>query len=129
MAVPSAIFIDTCIFDAQKHNYETRAMREFLQAIDAGAVTLLIPEPIEKEIRRHRSDRVQGALANLRKTIREAPFLVAWKDWGIDLDRPFLSLSLQGVADSRWRQFLQGFAKIFRKWRTTSETFSRKSFC
>jgi hypothetical protein len=53
MSVPSTIFIDTSIFDETAYNFEAASVEAFRQAIGGANLTLLMPDPTKREIRRH----------------------------------------------------------------------------
>ncbi len=109
MTVPRAICIDTCVLDAQNYNYASSAMSSFAAAVGNAGVTLLLPDPIEREVQRHITERANDALRALREAGHRAPFLRKWNAWPIREDRPFESWTLSSIAMMEWRQFLKNF--------------------
>ena len=83
MSVPTTIFLDTSILDEQNYNFASAEMLAFIEVVKGKKLTLLLPDPTEREINRHikeRSDAVVNALGNAK---RIAPFLAKWKEWPI----------------------------------------------
>ena len=75
MAIPDAIFVDTNIFDRQHYNFEGSALASFAQVCGQHGVTLLLPDPILRELRRHVRSRAAEAYDFFSKGRRVAPFL------------------------------------------------------
>ncbi|MEO7890032.1 MAG: hypothetical protein ABIW19_08530 [Vicinamibacterales bacterium] len=76
MSVPTAVFPDTSVFDGQQYNFESTALSTFVPVCRERGLTLLLPEPIEKEIEQHIRERSSEALAALAEARRKAPFLM-----------------------------------------------------
>ena len=75
MAIPDAIFVDTNIFDRQHYNFQGSALTSFAQACQAHGLTLLLPDPVLRELKRHVRDRAVEAHESVNKARRAAPFL------------------------------------------------------
>jgi len=82
MAIPDAIFVDTNIFDRQHYNFQGSALTSFAQACQAHGVTLLLPDPVLRELKRHVRDRAVEAHESVNKARRTAPFLQALRQEG-----------------------------------------------
>ena len=52
MSIPTAVFLDTSILDGQQYNFESTALSTFGPVCKERGLTLLLPEPTEKEIER-----------------------------------------------------------------------------
>jgi len=61
MSIPSVIFIDTSIFDRQAYNFGSLAIEAFVKATTDLKITLLLPDPTEREIRRNIEELWRGA--------------------------------------------------------------------
>jgi hypothetical protein len=110
MSVPNVVFMDTSIFDGQNYNYESSVFVSFARVVKGKELTLLLPHPIELEVRRHIKERAQEAANALEKAKRRAPFLTKWKHWPVKKDGFFaLSWKLDVIAQQEWQRFLQLF--------------------
>lgn len=109
MSVPSAIFIDTSVFDEQNYNFSSVAMSAFLKAVKDQKVTLLLPDPTQREINRHIKDRSQEVIKALEKAKRKAPFLKKWKAWPAKRSDFRLDYELHKIANDEWNSFLGHF--------------------
>jgi len=89
MAVPKNIFIDTSILDGCSYNFESAAVQPLIEIAKSTPLTLLLPEPTEREIRRHIKERSDEVLAALVKAQQRAPFLKKWKDWPLKSNHEF----------------------------------------
>lgn len=82
MSIPSAVFLDTNVFDKNNYNYASVAIQAFTKVCKELNLTLLLPEPTEQELRRHieeRSEEASKALERAASDIRrKAPFLQEW---------------------------------------------------
>jgi hypothetical protein len=110
MSIPTAVFLDTSVLDAQQYNFESTALATFVPACASRAVALLLPDPIEREITRHIRDRSVQALSALLEARRKAPFLAKWRGFTQELRSPQAeALEVQRVARSEWAAFLNRF--------------------
>lgn len=89
MAVPRHIFIDTSVLDGCSYNFESAVVQPILDVTRKIPLTLLLPEPTEREIRRHIKARSEEVLITLRKAQKRAPFLKKWKDWPLKSKEDF----------------------------------------
>ena len=105
--LPKYVFLDTNILDAQNYNFNSVALRTFKDAARATKVTLLLPDPISREIRRHIRERSADALKALNDARRAAPFLSKWEHFPKNPED--LDWQVTGIALTEWRQFLQPF--------------------
>lgn len=106
MSIPTAAFLDTSILDGQGYNFSSKALSTFAPACKQRGVKLLLPTPIESEIRRHIKKRSKDALEALEAARRQAPFLSKWrhfpKNAGPDWEVSYL-------ASQEWNSFLGQF--------------------
>lgn len=111
MSIPTAVFLDTSILDGQQYNFESIALSTFVPVCKERGLTLLLPEPTEKEIERHIRERSSDALAALAEARRKAPLLTKWPG----LPRPTAKsesverLQVYGIARREWEVFLKQF--------------------
>lgn len=114
MSIPTAVFLDTSIFDGQQYNFASTALATFIPVCKERGLTLLLPEPIEREIERHIRERSADALAALAEARRKAPFLAKWPG----LPQPTARsegverLQVYGVARQEWQAFLKQFIVV-----------------
>ena len=105
MSIPTAVFIDTSIFDGQSYNFSSTALSTFVPACQKRKLKLLLPDPTEREIRRHLNQLSNDAAALLDKARRTAPFLLNSKVFAPTVHVHTLSLT----AALEWRRFLTQF--------------------
>ena len=106
MSLPSAVFLDTSVFAGQQYNFSSTAIASFIPVAKKHALTLLLPDPTEREIVRQIRERSKEALKALDEARRRAPFLAKWKH--------FPPMSLDGadwevmrIAMVEWHDFLE----------------------
>lgn len=109
MSLPKAIFIDTSIFDEQCYNFSSSSMSAFLDAARKRKLLLLMPDPTEREIRRHIAERSDSALKALEDAKRRAPFLAKWKEWPVKKGDFYIKWELNKIAHSELKAFLDCF--------------------
>lgn len=81
LSVPTTIFIDTSVFDESMYNFESASMVAFKGSIAESEITLLLPDPTQREIRRHMHERADAAVATLEAAARKTPFLWKLPNW------------------------------------------------
>ena len=113
MSIPTAVFLDTSILDAQQYNFQSTALATFVPACVQRGVTLLLPEPTHREITRHIEEWSQQAAQALEDARRKAPMLAKWA--GMPKD----ARAFQGVksevhlaAHKEWESFLKRFKVV-----------------
>jgi hypothetical protein len=75
MSIPTAVFLDTSVFDGQSFNFSSTAFSTFVPACIVRDVKLLLPDPTEREVTRHMTERSAEAMRLIDKARRTAPFL------------------------------------------------------
>ena len=75
MPPPHTILIDTSIFDQQAYNFSSPTVVKFLHVARARKLILILPDVIEREVKRHIKDKSREALKALRRARHDAPFL------------------------------------------------------
>jgi hypothetical protein len=78
MSIPTAVFLDTTVFDGQSYNFSSTAFSTFVPACKHRNLKLLLPDPTEREIKRHMSERTEEAITLIEQAHRNAPFLEKW---------------------------------------------------
>jgi hypothetical protein len=81
MSVPSAVFLDTSIFDGQQYNLESTALTTFVPACRQHRLKLILPKPTEFEVTRHMADKSQEALNALEGCRRRRAFSQSGRDF------------------------------------------------
>jgi hypothetical protein len=107
MAIPSLVFIDTCVFERQHFDFESTLIASFVEAARERKVKLLMPDPTRGEIVRHMEARTEEALQALETVRRKVPFLRAA---GLMADAKLLPT--QQVAIQHLRTFLDRLADV-----------------
>lgn len=109
MSVPRVIFIDTSIFDGQQYNFQSAAITAFLESFEAVSLTLLLPNPTEREITRHIDEQVDAAGKIVGDAKRRAPILSTWPGWPATFDARDIRWKLRTFAREQWEAFLKHF--------------------
>jgi hypothetical protein len=112
MSLPSAVFLDTSIFDGQQYNFSSTALASFVPVAKRHGLTLLLPDPTEREILRHIRDRSREASSALEDARRKAPLLAKWKHFPVDRSGLSLTREIFQIAMREWRQFQKSFSVL-----------------
>jgi hypothetical protein len=75
MTAWDAIFIDTCIFDAQQFDFKSSQFTALVAATKKTEIKLLLPHPVLLEIDRHINTQTEGAVTSLKTARRNNSFL------------------------------------------------------
>lgn len=109
MSIPTAVFLDTSVFDGQSYNFSSVAFSTFAAACKDRKLTLLLPDPTEREVNRHLDDLSADAVALIEKARRTAPFVAQWKGFPPRDIRP---RDLYFVGLGEWQSFLKQFEVV-----------------
>ncbi|MEQ1871014.1 MAG: PIN domain-containing protein [Vicinamibacterales bacterium] len=113
MSIPTAVFLDTSILDSQQYNFQSTAFSTFVPACAKRSLKLLLPDPTEREIKRHMKERTSEALSALEGLRRKVPFLGKWKGLAPQFGSPQLEeFDAQSTATDQWQAFLKQFAVV-----------------
>jgi hypothetical protein len=113
MSMPTAVFLDTSVLDTQQYNFSSAALTTFVPACAKRGMTLLLPDPTEREIMRHIRDRSRDALSALEEARRKAPFLAKWKSFPPSPKNPMVEQwEVYDVARKEWEAFLKNFKVV-----------------
>ncbi|ADB17215.1 hypothetical protein Psta_2546 [Pirellula staleyi DSM 6068] len=74
MAKFKHVFLDTCVWDAMKYDFDGKQFIALADLVEANDARVLLPKSTELEINRHLEDRANEAFAQIRKCSRDAPF-------------------------------------------------------
>jgi len=106
MSLPTHAFLDTSVFDGQQYNFSSSTFTTFIPVAVRLGITLLLPDPTEREVKRHIRERSEEALRALKLARRSTPFLRKWKhfpQWPRDSAE---SWELHRIAIDEWTSFL-----------------------
>jgi len=81
MSIPTAVFLDTSVLDGQQYNFQSTPLATFAQACAKRSMKLLLPDPTEREIKRHLPERTIEAMAALEGLRRKAPIWRTGRAW------------------------------------------------
>jgi hypothetical protein len=110
MSVPQFIFLDTTVFAGQTYNFESVALKTFVSAVQTkGGITLLLPDPAEREVHRHIRERSAQALSALDQARRAAPFLAKWEHYPKKAFPTTADWQVNQLAIAEWGTFLKQF--------------------
>lgn len=109
MAVPQYVFLDTNVFTGQAYNFDSTALKTFVAAAKPHGITLVLPDPTEREVKRQIRERANEALAALNEARRKAPFLAKWEHFPKRNVPAVVDLTVSRIALAEWEQFLGQF--------------------
>ncbi len=109
MAFPNAVFLDTSVLAGQQYNFASAALSSFTPVAAKHKLTLLLPDPTEREIHRQIDERSREALAALDSARRRAPFLAKWKHFPAAVAEARANWEVRGVALKELDAFLKQF--------------------
>ncbi len=109
MSLPTAIFIDTSIFDEQNYNFSSASMSAFLEVIEDKSIILLLPDPTRREIERHIEERSEEVIKILENAKRRAPFLMKWEKWPFKRRDDSVVFHLRKIANDELNEFIGHF--------------------
>jgi hypothetical protein len=109
MSCPKALFIDTSVFDRQNYNFRSEAIAALIKGVKGNGFMLLLPDPTEREVKRHIETRVEEACAALESAKRKSPLLSQWQGWPADIGSPRLKLEFRKLAAKEWEAFTGSF--------------------
>jgi len=79
MSIPTAVFLDTSVLDSQQYNFQSTALSTFVPACAKRGVKLLLPDPTEREVKRHLRERAAETMNTVEAARRKAPFLAKFR--------------------------------------------------
>lgn len=107
MSVPTTIFIDTSIFDGIQYHFESSSVEAFRNTVSKDSLTVLLPDSINRELRRHIAEKSASAVARLKRSAREEPFLKKMSAWPLQgRDHRQLKTEINRVANQQLDEFL-----------------------
>jgi hypothetical protein len=109
MPPPHTILIDTSIFDQQAYNFSSPTVVKFLHVARARKLILILPDVIEREVKRHIKDKSREALKALRRARHDAPFLAKWTHWPANKLGKAAVAEIEATATADWEKFLSNF--------------------
>jgi len=113
MSIPTAVFLDTSVFDSQQYNFRSTTLTTFLSACVTRSLMLLLPDPTEREIKRHLRERIGEVLTAVENARRKAPFLAGLKGFGREFSTPELEVfEAETLANREWAAFLKQFSVV-----------------
>src|SRR3954471_24911666 len=113
MSIPTAVFLDTSILDGQQYNFQSTTVKTFVPACAKRSVKLLLPDPTEREIRRHLRERITEVLAVVEAARRKAPFLSKLKGFAREFTSPEIeAMEAERLANAEWTAFLKQFSVV-----------------
>lgn len=105
---PSAFFLDTSILVGQGYNFSSTVLTTFVPLATDHELQLLLPDVIEREVKRHLGDLVDETLKGLSDVRRKAPFLNKWAHFPNE-HAPLARWEAKQVALQAWEGFLKQF--------------------
>jgi hypothetical protein len=81
MSTPTILFLDTTAFDQNQYNFGSTEFEALLSAAKERRLTLLLPDPTERELNRHIEEKARAIEGPLNKARKEAPFVAKLRGW------------------------------------------------
>jgi hypothetical protein len=109
MPTPLNILIDTCIFDQYGYNFSSPIVETFVAVAGIKKFILILPDVIEREIRRHINEKSHEAASALKRARKDAPLLAKWSHWQANEVIKAAAAEIQTKVMGDWEQFLKNF--------------------
>ena len=103
------VLIDTSIFDRYVYDFASPEIAALIQVASQRKLTLLLPDVIEREVKRHIAEKSYAAQHALKKARKDAPFLRKWTHWPGAKATSDAKNDIEAAALSEWLQFLKHF--------------------
>src|SRR5258708_27401425 len=106
MPLPRTVVIDTNVFDQHAYHFASPTIQKFVDLTKTEAITLLLPDPFHREVKRHITEKSRAVAAALKKVCRDAPLIYRWPHW------PGATVAKSAEADTEtatladWKKFL-----------------------
>jgi len=105
VAVPTNIFIDTCIFEQTGFNFESAKLKPFRDALNEMKLTFIDPDPTFRERTRHLQERVDEAVKSLEKIEKSLPIITKLDKW--PKASTFRNWEIKGLVNKSLMEFLK----------------------
>lgn len=112
MSIPTAVFLDTSVLDAQNYNFSSVALTSLVNISRDKKLPLILPDPTKREIQRHIRKRSADAIHALEAAKRAAPFLAKWRHFPQTKELKGRDWEVERIATKEWEQFLSQFTLI-----------------
>jgi hypothetical protein len=109
MPLPRTIVIDTNVFDQHAYHFTSPTIQKFVDLTKAEKFTLLLPDPLHREIKRHIREKSHAVAAALKKVTREAPLIYRWPHWPGAKAAANAATDIEKVTLADWDTFLKNF--------------------
>lgn len=109
MPLPRNIVIDTNVFDQHAYHFGSPTIQKFIDLTKAEKFTLLLPDPLHREIKRHISEKSHAVAAALKKVCREAPLIYRWPHWPGAKAATTAAADIEKATLNGWENFLKNF--------------------
>jgi hypothetical protein len=107
MSAPQIVFLDTTVYAGQAYNFDSTVLTTFVAAAKRRGSKLLLPDPTDREVRRHIREKSNEALAALNEARRSAPFLKKWAHFPKKAFPAIASWEVSQIAQGEWSAFLK----------------------
>jgi hypothetical protein len=109
MPLPRTVLIDTNIFEQYGYAFASQPVEKFLAIAQVKNLTLLLPDAIEREVRRHIKDKSAAAQSALKKARHDAPFLQKWAKFPAPDQMKTVKDDIAAAYIADWEEFLKKF--------------------
>lgn len=109
MPLPRTIVIDTNVFDQHAYHFASPTIQKFVDLTKAERFTLLLADPLEREIKRHISEKSRAVGSALKKICGEAPLIYRWPHWPGAKAAANAATDIEKTTLADWESFLGNF--------------------
>lgn len=107
------VFIDTEVFKRNKFNLDSAAFQALRSLLNNASMTLVMPDPTEREIDKHLKEMVSHAVKSVAKVEREVPLIRRISSWPVTDRGPFgLEHEIGSKAREELREFYTAFESV-----------------
>jgi hypothetical protein len=107
MSIPAAIFLDTCIFEGQRYNFNSRQFEQFKEHVNSTQKSLLVPDPTRLELKRHIKEHSSSAASALKGLQKKIKLVSKALDWPLKKSKPDeVEAQIYSTTSSELKEFL-----------------------
>src|SRR4051794_27297979 len=103
------VVIDTNVFDQHAYHFASPTIQKFVDLTKKEAITLLLPDPFHREVKRHIKEKSHAAAAALKKLSKDHPLIYRWPHWPGGTVAKSAGADIEAATLTEWDNFLTNF--------------------
>src|SRR5687767_1964918 len=109
MPIPRIIMIDTNVFDQHAYHFASPTIQKFVDLNKVEPITLLLPDPVTREVTRHIKEGARAVASGLKKLSKEARLIYRWPNWPGSAAAKSADKDTENATLADWNKFLTNF--------------------